>query len=105
MSSTSRRLTSNVCSPGISACCPSAIVTGTAIRTRWPASSERFVSSPALGSTPTIRTRGASALAAVAQPAISPPPPTGTSSASSAGAWSSSSSATVPWPAITSGCS
>ena len=84
-SSTSRRFTSNVSSPGSSAWSPSAIVRGTSIRTRSPAASERRVSSPASGSTPTTRIAGRSAFAAVEQPAISPPPPTGTTSTSSSG--------------------
>ena len=54
---------------------------------------------------PTTRMSGRSALAAVAQPAISPPPPTGASSRSSPGACSSSSRAAVPCPAMTAGCS
>ena len=83
ISETSRRTTSNVSSPGIGSCWPSAIVRGTGIRTRSPAASERRVSSPASGSTPITRTSGASSAAAVAQPAISPPPPTHTSSTSS----------------------
>ncbi len=89
----------------MSACWPSAIVRGVSIRTRSPAASDRRVSSPASGSTPTTRTPGRSAFAAVAQPAISPPPPTGTSRRSRSGTSSRSSSAAVPWPAITAGCS
>ena len=57
-SSTSRRFTSNVSSPGSVACSPSAIVRGTSMRTRSPAASERRVSSPASGSTPTTRISG-----------------------------------------------
>ena len=57
-SSTSRRFTSKVSSPGASDWSPSAIVRGTSIRTRSPAASERRVSSPASGSTPTTRMRG-----------------------------------------------
>ena len=60
---------------GVGSCWPSAIVRGTWIRTRSPASSERLTSSPASGSTPTTRT-SRHASATVAQPAISPPPPT-----------------------------
>src|SRR5579875_2857290 len=104
-SSTRSRLTSNVSSPGSAACNPSAIVRGTSIRMRRPASSERRVSSPASGSTPTTRIPGRSAFAAVEQPAISPPPPIGTTSRSRSGTSRRSSSATVPWPAITSGSS
>ena len=71
-------MTSHGRSPGVVTCWPSAIVRGTSTETRSPARSERAVSSPASGSTPTTRARGASALTAVATPAISPPPPTGT---------------------------
>ena len=96
------RTTANVSAPGIVACSPSAIVRGTSIAIRSRASSERRVSSPASGSTPTTRVCGGVRLAAVAQPATRPPPPTGTTSTSSGPASSSSSSAAVPWPAITS---
>ena len=81
-SSTSARMTSQVSSPAMVTCWPSAIVWGTSIDTRSPARSERATSSPASGSTPTTRACGASALTAVATPAISPPPPTGTTTVS-----------------------
>ena len=58
-SSTSARITSQGSSPGVVTCWPSAIVCGTAIETRSPARSERAASSPASGSTPTTRARGA----------------------------------------------
>ena len=48
-------MTGNVSSPGIGSCWPSAIVRGTSIRTRSPAASERWKSSPASGSTPITR--------------------------------------------------
>ena len=67
-SSTRFLFTSKVSSPGSVACRPSAIVRGTSIRTRSPAASERRVSSPASGSTPTTRIPGRKAFAAVAQP-------------------------------------
>ena len=104
-SSTSVRMTSQVSSPAMVTCWPSAIVLGTATDTRSPARSERATSSPASGSTPTTRTCGRSALTAVATPAISPPPPTGTTTVSRSSTSAASSSPTVPWPAITSGSS
>src|SRR5690554_2407500 len=100
--STSRRLTPNVSSPGISAPCPSAMVWGTSICTRSPASSERLVSSPAAGSTPIMRMLGNRPFPTVALPAIRPPPPIGTRSSSSSPTSSKSSRAAVPWPAMTS---
>ncbi len=54
------------------------------------------------GSTPKTPISGFRALAAVAQPAISPPPPIWTMIASRSGLSSSISAATVPWPAMTS---
>ena len=62
ISSTRRRLTSNVSAPGVVACSPSAIVRGTPMSTRSPAASDRRVSSPASGSTPTTRIPGAERL-------------------------------------------
>ena len=97
---TRSRTTGKVRSPGMSSCWPSAIVRPTGTRTRSPAASERRVSSPTSGSTPTTAHAGHSAVAAVEQPAISPPPPTGTSSTSSSPPSSISSSAAVPWPAM-----
>ena len=57
-SSTSARMTSQVSSPAMVTCWPSAIVLGTSTDTRSPARSERATSSPASGSTPTTRTCG-----------------------------------------------
>jgi hypothetical protein len=56
---------------------PSAIVRGSGTLQRSPDASERRVSSPSAGSTPTISTPGWSAWSATAQPAMSPPPEIG----------------------------
>ena len=56
----------------------------------------------AAASTPTIRTRGDTALTTAPSPLASPPPPSGTITTSNDGSISNSSSAGVPAPAMTS---
>src|SRR5574341_259134 len=69
--------------------------------TTWPAFRlSKSVAAP-VGSTPTMRTDGRSALTARPIPLISPPPPMATNNSSISGAWSRISRAFVPCPVIT----
>ena len=77
ISSTSLRMISNVMTPSEVVRMPSAMVSGTGMVTRLPVRSDCQASLAGSVSTPTTRTPGRIALAAVAQPEISPPPPTG----------------------------
>ena len=104
-SSTRRRMTGSVRSPGARVRRPSAIVSGDDSGPRKRSWNARCVALAPLAWTPNTRRSGLSALAATAIPAIRPPPPMGTTSVSTSGAASSTSRATVPWPAITSGSS
>jgi hypothetical protein len=101
ISLTRSRITGQVSAPRL-VTRPSAIVFGAVCGTSVPPAFERAASSAPSGSAPKIARPGRSAVAAIAQPEISPPPPTGATSASRSGTSSSSSSAAVPCPAITS---
>src|SRR5579885_70067 len=96
-----RRMLASVVSPAS----PSASVGSRVTGTRWPASRASNMALVLLLWRPMTWGRRLWVLAAAPMPAIRPPPPTGATSSPASGHSSSISCATVPWPAMTSGCS